>query len=75
MSPQMAHCTDTACSHLDLVLYLHTYFRVSEDSDYPPDATITASRFVTRNYTLSTSTAQIALIEADGPKVKVGYTG
>ncbi|XP_072043906.1 cilia- and flagella-associated protein 251-like [Amphiura filiformis] len=42
-----------------------------EDSDYPPDATINASQFVTRNYTLSTTTAQVALIVADGSRVKM----
>ncbi|XP_077995257.1 cilia- and flagella-associated protein 251-like [Glandiceps talaboti] len=41
------------------------------DSDFPPDATIAARPFVTRDYTIGTSTALIAHVVADGTKVKV----
>ena len=54
-----------------LICFVFVIHRADEDSEYPPDATIHASKFVTRNYTLSTTTAQIALIVADGTKVKV----
>jgi WD40 repeat protein len=42
-----------------------------EDSEYPPDATIDAKSFVTRDYIISTYIAQIALIVADGTKVQM----
>ncbi|XP_071509123.1 cilia- and flagella-associated protein 251-like [Diadema antillarum] len=41
------------------------------DSNYPQDATIEASSFVTRDYIISTSNAQVALIVADGVEVKM----
>ncbi|XP_033628136.1 cilia- and flagella-associated protein 251-like isoform X2 [Asterias rubens] len=44
---------------------------VKEDSDYPPDATIDAKSFVTRDYTIGTFNAQVALIVADGTEVKM----
>ncbi|XP_071849088.1 cilia- and flagella-associated protein 251-like isoform X2 [Apostichopus japonicus] len=40
-----------------------------EDSDYPSDATIAATSFVTRNYIISTSTAQVADVVSDGSVV------
>ncbi|XP_022086386.1 cilia- and flagella-associated protein 251-like [Acanthaster planci] len=44
---------------------------LKEESDYPPDATIEAKSFITRDYIVSTFTAQIALIIADGTQVKM----
>ncbi|XP_041456928.1 cilia- and flagella-associated protein 251-like isoform X2 [Lytechinus variegatus] len=41
------------------------------DSDYPKDATIHAKSFVTRDYIVSTSNAQVALVIADGVQVKM----
>ena len=64
----------TLCSLHNMILLPIYLFRATEGSDFPPDATINASSFVTRNYILSTTTAQIALVIADGTKVKVSYS-
>ncbi|XP_071945536.1 cilia- and flagella-associated protein 251-like [Antedon mediterranea] len=42
-----------------------------ESGSYPPDATINARSFITKNYVISTTSAQIAVIIADGTKVKM----
>ncbi|XP_030847310.1 cilia- and flagella-associated protein 251 isoform X2 [Strongylocentrotus purpuratus] len=41
------------------------------DSEYPKDATIHAKSFVTRDFIVSTSNAQVALVVADGVQVKM----
>lgn len=42
-----------------------------EDSNYPADSTIAARAFITRNYTISTSTAQVANVISDGSVVSM----
>ncbi|XP_033108511.1 cilia- and flagella-associated protein 251-like [Anneissia japonica] len=43
-------------------------------NDYPPDATIDARMFITKNYVISTTMAQVAAIVADGSKVQMIQT-
>lgn len=51
--------------------YVCCSYRAKEDSNYPADATIAARAFITRNYTISTSTAQVANVISDGSVVSV----
>lgn len=64
-------CVGVLCNSWMKLKYVCHSNRAKEDSNYPADSTIAARAFITRNYTISTSTAQVANVISDGSVVSV----